>query len=374
PREWLNSQWTKLYPQLPQLESYLLKGHALLLLDALNEMPHRSAADYHNLVGVWRAFAQEAIRAGNRIVFSCRSLDYSASLSSPDLRVPQIEVQPMNPDQVREFLNAYRPAQAERIWNDLDDSPQFGLFQTPYFLKLLCEQVEASGEMPKGRASLFTGFVRQALKRESGGDLFQLQSGLLVERDHEKLTSGKWRNPCELPEWGVLVPRLSELAFAMQKKGLETEGAQVRIDYDDACDLIAHEQSENILKAGIALNVLDKDLVQFEITFFHQLLQEYFAARKLAKEPNPARVHVEWEAAKVSPTLAETIATLADGDPLPPLAQTGWEETTLTAAPMAKEPEAFIRALMPENLALAARCAASAEVKIGEELKQEIRL
>ncbi|MBL8190108.1 MAG: SUMF1/EgtB/PvdO family nonheme iron enzyme, partial [Acidobacteria bacterium] len=223
------------------------------------------------------------------------------------------------------------------------------------------------------RASLFTGFVRQALKRESGGDLFQLQSGLLVERDHEKLTSGKWRNPCELPEWGVLVPKLSELAFAMQKKGLETEGAQVRIDYDDACDLIAHQQAENILKAGIALNVLDKDLVQFEITFFHQLLQEYFAARKLAKEPNPSLVHVEWEAAKVSPTLAETIAKLADGDPLPPLAQTGWEETTLTAAPMAKDPEAFIRALMPENLALAARCAASPEANISPELKREIQ-
>ncbi|MBL8191612.1 MAG: SUMF1/EgtB/PvdO family nonheme iron enzyme, partial [Acidobacteria bacterium] len=223
------------------------------------------------------------------------------------------------------------------------------------------------------RASLFTGFVRQALKRESGGDLFQLQSGLLVERDHEKLTSGKWRNPCELPEWGVLIPWLSELAFAMQKKGLETEGAQVRIDYDDACDLIAHQQAENILKAGIAPNVLDKDLVQFEITFFHQLLQEYFAARKLAKEPNPSLVHVEWEAAKVSPTLAETIAKLADGDPLPPLAQTGWEETTLTAAPMAKDPEAFIRALMPDNLPLAARCAASSEISINPELKREIQ-
>ena len=49
------------------------------------------------------AFAQEAAGQGNRLLFTCRSLDYSASLSSPDLRVPQIEAQPMNAEQVHEF-------------------------------------------------------------------------------------------------------------------------------------------------------------------------------------------------------------------------------------------------------------------------------
>lgn len=95
--------------------------------------------------------------------------------------------------------------------------------------------------------------------------------------------------------------------------------------------------------------------------------------RRLAKKPNATLVHVEWSADKVSPTLTETIASLADGDPLPPLAQTGWEETTLTAAPMSKVPEGFIHALMPENLSLAARCAASAEVNVSPELKREIQ-
>ncbi len=377
PREWLNARWTALYPQLPVLETYLRQGKALLLLDALNEMPHRSTDDYHRLVGLWRAFAQEAARQGNRILFSCRSLDYSASLSSPEMRVPQIEIQPMNADQVREFLDAYVASQSERIWNQLDGSPQFTLFQTPYFLKLLCDQVEVSGDVPAGRAALFTGFVRQSLKREINGDLFQLAAGLLSEADYEKLSLNRWRNTFELPERGMLFPKLSDLAFTMQQKGLETEGAQVRIDFDDACDVLAHGHSgalaEALLKAGIALNVLDKDVAQYEITFFHQLLQEYFAARRLAREPNPALVHVEWEAAKVSPSLADTIAKLADGDPLPPLPQTGWEETTLTAAPMARDSEAFIRSLMPENLPLAARCAASAEANVSPELKREIQ-
>ncbi|MBK8314329.1 MAG: SUMF1/EgtB/PvdO family nonheme iron enzyme [Acidobacteria bacterium] len=41
--------------------------------------------------------------------------------------------------------------------------------------------------------------------------------------------------------------------------------------------------------------------------------------------------------------------------------------------PMAGDPESFIRNLMPHNLPLAARCAASPELKISEELKREIQ-
>lgn len=370
PREWLSRRWAEMYPQLGPLELYLQAGRALLLLDALNEMPHQSTKDYFRLVGLWRAFAQEAVQQGNRLIFTCRTLDYSASLSSKELRVPQIEAQPMTGEQVRQFLEAYTPMHAAQVWRELEGTPQFSLFQTPYFLKLLCEQVEASGDVPTGRATLFNGFVRQVLQRELEGELFQ-PGALLDERDHYKLLTRNWRNKFELPERGALLPKLSELAFSMQLKEVKAESAQVRIDYDDACYLLAHEHANDILKAGVALNVLDEG--QGEILFFHQLLQEYFAARRLAKEPNPELVHVEWSVEKVSPTLAETFTGLADGDPLPPLPHTGWEETTLTAAPMAKDPQAFIRNLIPHNLPLAAHCAASPELSISSELKRELQ-
>lgn len=372
PREWLNEQWHIRYPQLPALDTYLRDGQVLLLLDALNEMPHRSTSEYDERMSLWRTFAQEAAATGNRLVFSCRTLDYSAYLSSPELRVPQVEVQPTDAEQVQAFLKAYTPAHEAVVWRELEGSAQFGLFQTPYFLKLLCEQVEATRIVPKGRASLFTGFVRQVLYRELNGALFQPDT-LLSDKDHQKLVLKKWRTPFDLPERGILIPKLSTLAFTMQEKGLETEGAQVRIDYDDACDLLAHERNEDILKAGIALSVLDEDVTQYEIAFFHQLLQEFFAARRLAQTPNPQLVHVEWQVGKVKPTLEETLAALADGDPLPPLPQTGWEETTVTAAPMADDPNAFIRSLIPHNLPLAARCAASPEISVDPDLKREIQ-
>jgi formylglycine-generating enzyme required for sulfatase activity len=105
-------------------------------------------------------------------------------------------------------------------------------------------------------------------------------------------------------------------------------------------------------------------------------LQEYFAARQLAREPDASLVHVEYEVGKVAEPIEKTISQLAVGDPLPPLPQTGWEETTVTAAPMAREPVGFIRALVPHNLPLAARCAASPEIPESsalEKLKVKIR-
>lgn len=368
PREWLGERWKALYPELQPLETWLQKGCALLLLDAFNEMPHKSTENYYALVAMWRAFVQEASGTGNQIVFSCRSLDYSASLSGPELRVPQVEVQPLNEEQVRTFLHAYTPDHEERVWRELYGSSQFSLFQTPYFLKLLCAQVEVASEVPNGRAALFTGFVRQVLHREIHSELFQSLT-LLSEMDRQKLSLDRWRNAFELPERGTLITKLSNLAFSMQKKGPKTEAAQVRIGYDDACALVG----EQVLQAGEALNLLDRDVAQEEIFFFHQLLQEYFAARRLAKAPDPSLVHVEWAVDQVHPALQDTLTGLVEGEPLQLLPQTGWEETTLTAAPMAESPQAFIRDLIPHNLPIAARCAASPEVHITAELKHEIQ-
>ncbi|MCL5998660.1 MAG: hypothetical protein M1546_21770, partial [Chloroflexi bacterium] len=140
-----------------------------------------------------------------------------------------------------------------------------------------------------------------------------------------------------------------------------------------ARDLLAHPRARDILDAGIQLNILDEDLRRDDILFFHQLLQEYFAARLLARQPDPALIRSEWLADRIQPSLAETLAKLADSDPLPSAPTTGWEETARLAAAMTVAPDDFVRGLMQTNLLLAAHSAAAPDVTISPALKERLQ-
>ncbi|MBA3966209.1 MAG: SUMF1/EgtB/PvdO family nonheme iron enzyme [Nitrospirales bacterium] len=379
PREWLEDRWAKKWPRLPSLETLFQDRPMTLLLDALNEMPYSGA----EAISRWRDCIQDLAHEHpqTRMVFSCRSLDYSASLSSKEFPVPQVRIEALSDEQIQGFLEAYCPAYHETLWEHLRNSPQLALLRSPYYLKLLVEQT-ATGEIPSGRAALFTGFVRQALQREVLGDnpVFH-PGGLLDNRDIRQLTQARaGTHPFALPERGPLVPKLSQLAFRMQDRQSATqhrqsatESGQVRVAYDEALAAIDDAAGENILKAGGALGVLEEDLERDEILFIHQLVQEYFAARQLAHEPNPKLVAQEWQQDRVTPSLAKTLAGLANADPLPPLPTSGWEETTVLASVMAKQPDQFVTDLVAVHLPLAARCAAQVEGAVSEAVKQTIR-
>ncbi len=371
PLDWLATRWAETAPGLPPLPELLKAGRMLLLLDALNEMPGNNA---RGLVGRWREFLH-ALPPGNRAVITCRTLDYSAPLSAPpEFSVPQIELQPMTPEQILEFLQAYLPDRAETVWLALKDTPQMALFSAPFFLRLLVDQVDRAGTIPEGRAALFAGFVRGGIEREIGREhpLF-VPGDLLTQRDHQQMATRRWETAHALPARGLLIPKLSALAYQMQTSGTRREGGQVLVDYDTACRLIDHARYEDILKAGEALHVVDEDIARDEVRYFHQLLQEFFAARVIAVAPNPALVHVEWQVDRVSPSLEATLKSLADGDPLPPLDPTGWEETMLTAAAMSADADTFVRGLMTVNLPLAGSAAAASDVHVSDALKREIQ-
>jgi len=372
PKDWLAERWAAQYPDLPDLEDLLQARRLTLLLDALNEIP--SAGD--EPVRLWKDFLRELTRdtPNNRVIFSCRSLDYSASLSSKDLPVPQVRIEPLSDEQVRRFVERYCPEHGDQLWHNLEGSPQLELLRSPYYLKLLVAQT-TEGEIPQGRAALFTGFVRQALRRELHADnpLFR-PDDLLTQRDRQRITlARRWKTPWELPSRGILFDKLSILAYEMQAQRSENEAAQVRIAYDDALDILDHERDEDILKAGDALGVLEEDLGRDEALYVHQLLQEYFAARRLAIAPKPSLVKVEWRADRISPGLEETLAQIADSDPLPLPRRTGWEETTMLAAAMVDDPNAFLAELKHVNLQLAGRCAAQPDVAIAEDLESNLQ-
>ncbi len=365
PGEWLAAQWAARYPALPALDDLLAEGRMTLLLDALNEMPAGSEAELRGHVQLWKAWLHHlvAVRPGNRVVFSCRSLDYSQPLSTPELRVPQIRIEPLSDAQVRDFLRLHSPGRRREIWKALAGSPQLEVVRSPYFLALLVEQVEATGELPAGRAGLFTGFVRQALRREveRGSPLFA--PGVLLEgRDLRRITGWQWRGAYDLPERGPLLPKLAALADGMQRAA-GGGASQVRLDVDAALDLLDTDADEAIVAAGSALAVLDEDQAAGAVMYAHQLVQEYFAARVLAQAPDPGLVRVPWRADEVRPCVREVLAGLDPADTLPPLPGTGWEETTVLATVMADDPNAFLRGVMGANLALAGRAAAEPELR-----------
>ena len=371
PKDWLAAQWATRYRELPALETCLQEQRLTLLLDALNEMPAAGTEP----VQLWRDFLGELEQTypGNRVVFSCRTLDYSVLLSPRDRPVRQVRIESLSNAQIEEFLTLYCPEHGAALWQNLKDTPQLDLLRSPYYLKLLVAQA-TTGDIPAGRAALFTGFVRQALQREVQGAGRLFQPGALVhQRDVERLSTVHPWPPFALPESGPLLPKLSALAWQMQTRRLVTEASQVRVAYDEALQMLDHPDAEDILKAGSALGVLDEDRGRDEVLYVHQLLQEYFAARLLARQPQPALVQQEWRADRVVPDLPSTLRDLADADPLPPLPSTGWEETTVLAAAMASEPARFITDLMAHNLALAGRCAAQPEVAVSETLRATVR-
>ena len=269
----------------------------LLLLDGLNEMPHRDPADYQARIGRWRLFLQQ-MPAGNRAVLSCRSLDYSAPLSSEAVTVRQVQVEPLAPPQIEAFLKVYLAERSAPVWAALQRNPKLmELFATPFFLQLLVEQVDATGRMPAGRAALLTGFVRRALQRELEREQrLLLRDDLLSQDDRRQVLQQQWQGPYDLPEEGPLLSRLAGLAYGMQAGRQAGEAGQVRAPLRSALDLLAHTRAEAILEAGLELNVLDKDLIRRELSFYHQLIQEYFAARVLARAPEPGRVAGAWRA------------------------------------------------------------------------------
>ncbi len=364
PQLWLAQQWQAQQPDLPDFATLCQQGRLLLLLDGLNEMPHRDREDYGERIARWQLFVQQATSAGNTLLFSCRSLDYSVPLDSETMPVRQVDVEPLTAGQMEQFLALYLGDEGDAVWQALrQDGQQLALFAIPFFLRLLVDQKLATGELLTSRVALLTGFVRRALYREVQERRHRLfaPGDLLTASDGQQVIHNRWAAPWALPQQGVLIPKLEALAYAMQDGRTTGEAGQVRLPEKTAYTLIAHPLAEEIVAAGIQLNVLDKELSNLEITYLHQLLQEYFAARLLARQPEPARVQTAWRADQIQPRLAAWLSTADISTPLPPAPTTGWEESTVMAAAMATDPIQAVRDLMAVNLPLAARCAVALE-------------
>jgi hypothetical protein len=233
-------------------------------------------------------------------VFTCRTLDIGAGLSSPEVLVPQAEVQPLSADQIREFLRHYASEHADATYARITtDARQLTLYNTPFFLDLLVRQIRPDGTLPASRAALFAGFIRVALQRE-----ITARSSLFVEEGPDALLQKgdrAWLHrpprgtaPHELPARGPLIGRLSALAFAMQRStdrphDKRESVRQVRAPEAEVLARLDHHRAPDIVRAAQQLNLLEaiQGARDTDVQFAHQLFQEFFAARVLAERPEP---------------------------------------------------------------------------------------
>ena len=369
PLEWLERQWAQRYPELPPLAVVWSSRPIVLLLDGLNEMPHADVADYRLRIRAWKVMIREVLanRRASRAVFTCRSLDYGAPLSSPAHPVPQVRIEPLDDDKIQLFLKRHAVGRAEEIWGTVASTPQLDFLRIPFLLKLLVEQSQRGKPLSLDRAALFTGFVRRTLQREIERDnpIF-LPGSLLDERDYRRsMSSRSWPTPATLPERGALFTSLSLLANSMQVRKMRGDASLVHISYDEAAEIVGPELIDDVLRAGAALTLIHESWDRDEIMFFHQLMQEYFAARYVAAHPGegPEFARVEVMAERISPSVEDVLAELAPSDSLPPLPTSGWEETLLMSTSVSEAPDVLIRDLMLTNLPLAGRCAAQSDVR-----------
>ena len=257
PHAFLAATWTQ-YIGTGDLNERLRRGELLLLFDALNEMPFTDERDYHTRVAAWRRFAGEW--PGNRLIFTCRSRDYSEPLG-----LPQVEIEQLDDGRVRDFLARYLPPElSAESWARLEASPLLELVRNPYYLSMLCFTLAGEGTWPANRAHLFGEFVGYLLRREAG-------------RGHA--------------DWlGVEALRdaLSGLAEAIQPLGEGTRLPRPELlqripPQVDGPDGPIATPAQTVLRLGLAATLLDTELAVGgeTVRFYHHQLQEYFAARAL---------------------------------------------------------------------------------------------
>lgn len=383
--DWLESQWRRQTGQAPPLVAFMRQGSLTLLLDGLNEIPRDSDDEYKARVGEWRDLVNsvEQRYPGVRLLFACRPLDYSQRLDAGrHTRLPEIDVQAMETERIRAFIDKrFDEPIARHIWAQLEEHPSLELYSTPYYLNLLLGQIDPDADdirIPENRAGLFSGMVRERLRREcqKGNALFE-DTALLGKRDRTVLLSGRPRATW-LPDDTPFFPALSSLAFHIQ----DASGSHERwgsLRRHKACRVIDSALNRELpadkcLQAGYDLGLFEDDAAQAdEIRFIHQQMQEYFAAWLLAEQFEPDKLAVEWKSTDLGTSSTQALLAQGGDDDLPELPGTGWEESALMAASLCEETDTFIRALIPANLALAGRCAAQAGLSLSDPLRNELQ-
>jgi formylglycine-generating enzyme required for sulfatase activity len=376
------------------LHGYLNEGRMFFLLDALNEMPPEG---YSGRASQLRQFIDRWQSVGNRFIVSCRVLDYSEELQG----LQRIEILPLNDAQIQQFVlteitsadrtcevlwNLYLENQASQENNKILISleaelrraglmsqlealssalnPQTGdnhsglvaMARNPYLLTVIIDVFLDQGRLNLDRSSLMESFV-----------------GIQMNWARSKMPPEQWLDAAVQEE------SLAVLAFEIQLRagfGTLVKSDQVKAVMPQTVQIDPRwppvpAPPDKILELAANANIIEMPSDRSNVRFYHQLLQEYFAAQSLLKR-DFASLGELWR----WPWRREEMPAVGERgtyDPLPPPPTTGWEETVVLAAELAgaAHPE-LLQQVLSTNPVLAGRCLVESQISIAPPIRDAV--
>jgi formylglycine-generating enzyme required for sulfatase activity len=337
------------------LEGYLHAGNLFFLFDALNEMPLEGYRE-HSLA--LRRFIDQRSAQGNRFLVTCRILDYGEELSG----LQRVEVQPLNDDQIQQFLQNELPEGWQALWQTVTQSDEsqhhlLEMARNPYLLTVMIDVFEEDGQLGQNRADLMLRFTQ-----------------ILLDWAKAKCPPGQWLNA------DVQCEALSVMAFEMQARSgfgtkVKTEQVKAVMPHQVQLDPNWPSQpapSDQILSLAANANIIEMPVDRLTVRFYHQLLQEYFAAHQMLKQ-DPVSLVELWRWPWLETEMPLWVRPGNNYEPLPPPPPTGWEETTILAAGLAPENDnQLVQALLQVNPILAARCLLQGQDRFDAAIRQTV--
>jgi formylglycine-generating enzyme required for sulfatase activity/class 3 adenylate cyclase len=337
------------------LEAYLDAGRLFFLFDALNEMPLEG---YRERSLALRRFIDQRAAQGNRFLVTCRTLDYSDELSG----LQRIEIQPLSDEKIQHFLQNELQEEWPTLWQMLiqsQDSPHclLEMARNPYLLTVMIDVFEEDSQLSQNRADLMRRFTQ-----------------ILLGWAKAKCPSDQWLNA------DIQCEALSIMAFEMQARSgfgtkVKTEQVKAVMPHQVQPDPNWPSQPippEQVLSLAANAKIVEMPVDRSTVRFYHQLLQEYFAAHQLLKK-DPNNLKHLWRWPWLEAEIPLWVRPENNYEPLPPPPSTGWEETTILAVASAPENDnRLVQTLLEINPVLAGRCLLQRQTMVDSATRQAV--
>jgi hypothetical protein len=340
-----------------QLPRFLREGRATLIFDALDEMPQDSHLERYRALKTFTGEWDQ--RGSNQFVFSCRLLDYDEFFV-----VGEVIIDPLDLKSIKDYLKQNAGPSAQLIEQRIeDDETVRELVSNPFYLSALTyvsrlhQEAKEQLRIPTSPGELITTFVRGLLDNEANkkqaesvarikGGLATLEAFLSeIGFSLQDRRSGRTSAPIsDLQDIWTRYPQWREMLLIGQRANILGQRDVVRdnlpllkarAEVIAGHGLVDRVQSEftddgnghEVLPAELFVAVKTAEDIEppQRIEFKHHRLQEYFAARELAKRLEAG----------------ETVERYLD--------DVWWQETVILAVGIVDEPGSIIeRMLAPQ--------------------------